>query len=105
MVSPNTISIHTPTKGVTGQYMDMESRIKYFNPHSHEGSDEYIAKKSDSSQGISIHTPTKGVTNPKGAPGRDQENFNPHSHEGSDVDAPADGGMVKIFQSTLPRRE
>ena len=33
------------------------------------------------------------------------DSFNPRSHEGSDVDAPADGGMVKMFQSTLPRRE
>ncbi len=55
------ISIHTPTKGVT---FDMPLLCLYaynFNPHSHEGSD-YLRSLLKYSNRISIHTPTKGVT-------------------------------------------
>ena len=75
------ISIHTPTKGVTAQYTDTECKIRYFNPHSHEGSDLLSSKKRHVSR-ISIHTPTKGVTNTL------PTQTTKHS-----------------FQSTLPRRE
>ena len=55
------ISIHTPTKGVTGFKSGLNELLGDFNPHSHEGSDtmaEYLAVSAQ----ISIHTPTKGVT-------------------------------------------
>ena len=56
------ISIHTPTKGVTKDREIEPPQVHDFNPHSHEGSDydqqEYINSFAD----ISIHTPTKGVT-------------------------------------------
>ena len=80
---------------------------KYFNPHSHEGSDLRIPLKSVCKLYISIHTPTKGVTNsPKGISAGETISihtptkgvtrsasvcsfipsyFNPHSHEGSDL--------------------
>ena len=58
---PLSISIHTPTKGVTG-FKPCHCKIgKYFNPHSHEGSD--YAK----------YVEISGACD-----------FNPHSHEGSD---------------------
>ena len=77
------ISIHTPTKGVTDFQKKQYDTNKYFNPHSHEGSDAIKSTYDPMFTKISIHTPTKGVT--------------------------IDGKMqlhVKIkFQSTLPRRE
>ena len=103
--SRSAISIHTPTKGATGQlYPGLLSSLfqstlpqrerrfcsvsspltSNFNPHSHKGSDE-LAEHTKAWKGhISIHTPTKGATltgvlyfNKKG-------DFNPHSHKGSD---------------------
>ena len=55
------ISIHTPTKGATRQIQKTANSIKHFNPHSHEGSDQFATLYISSVQ-----------------------NFNPHSHEGSD---------------------
>ena len=39
------ISIHTPTKGVTSSGMMSSVLRAYFNPHSHEGSDDYRRQK------------------------------------------------------------
>ena len=55
---------------------------KYFNPRSHEGSDATWVLMRQAKQ-----------------------NFNPRSHEGSDFILPAFLGLLRIFQSTLPRRE
>ena len=55
------ISIHTPTKGVTGGSQAQGEQSK-----------------------ISIHTPTKGVTKTNRKRPIANGNFNPHSHEGSD---------------------
>ena len=57
------ISIHTPTKGVTALICTPSSTYKNFNPHSHEGSDVFVASAGSLPNIISIHTPTKGVTN------------------------------------------
>ena len=56
-----TISIHTPTQGVTMRIGSFERWQKHFNPHSHAGSDDnmFFKKKKEM---ISIHTPTQGVT-------------------------------------------
>ena len=55
------ISIHTPAKGVTTIVGRLETVLRYFNPHSREGSDFFgIGYKSR------------------------WHNFNPHSREGSD---------------------
>ena len=121
------ISIHTPTRGVTVVNSNLEmqvvfqstlpqgewhlfriapSRIKYFNPHSHKGSDLIWSSVIDIGQ-ISIHTPTRGVTSynlcglyfplfqstlPQGEWRRHSKQckstfdyFNPHSHKGSDI--------------------
>ncbi len=56
-----TISIHTPTQGVTLDWVTGRRDTLYFNPHSHAGSDENIATEDDV-RTISIHTPTQGVT-------------------------------------------
>ena len=80
-------------------------QVRYFNPHSHEGSDQKCSKEvpivknfnphshegSDISfwtfcifSEISIHTPTKGATVKFHVVNVNMHNFNPHSHEGSD---------------------
>ena len=97
------ISIHAPAKGATSDASSGAIGRCYFNPRSREGSDQAAAKES-----------------------RGGGNFNPRSREGSDVGrcnlerltaisihAPAKGATyfdylkvsVRIFQSTLPRRE
>ena len=77
------ISIHTPTKGVTFQILKTVYSACYFNPHSHEGSDDNLIELQNTII-ISIHTPTKGVTYIDRAELAKTKNFNPHSHEGSD---------------------
>ena len=64
------ISIHTPTKGVTDFQKKQYDTNKYFNPHSHEGSDLSSVSFCNEIQ-----------------------NFNPHSHEGSDASI---GGKISI---------
>ena len=39
------ISIHTPTRGVTWKACWLTYCLKYFNPHSHKGSDSNISQK------------------------------------------------------------
>ncbi len=79
-----TISIHTPTRGVTSENESgrpnpftnfnphshkgsdfngcvLISHCEYFNPHSHKGSDD-ITFTAYAHITISIHTPTRGVT-------------------------------------------
>ena len=56
--------------------------MRYFNPHSHEGSDRFISECGDTDY-----------------------DFNPHSHEGSDGYLNTNMKEVTVFQSTLPRRE
>ena len=55
------ISIHTPTKGATVKTGKTCRWNSYFNPHSHEGSDD-LADHFVAVMVISIHTPTKGAT-------------------------------------------
>ena len=61
-IKSGTISIHTPTKGVTLEQLLLVHRDK-----------------------ISIHTPTKGVTYTVFPCACNILYFNPHSHEGSDT--------------------
>ena len=56
------ISIHTPTKGATVNAKSSLYNLRYFNPHSHEGSDVAYISFSTAFNLISIHTPTKGAT-------------------------------------------
>ena len=98
------ISIHTPTKGATGDKQELYEDVykfqstlprrerpcnrfatfflQYFNPHSHEGSDRHTLQDD-----------------------KLRQNFNPHSHEGSDSVASMSFASFPVFQSTLPRRE
>ena len=75
------ISIHAPTKGATIISFVLQILVSYFNPRSHEGSDQCV-DDSWRIDLISIHAPTKGATSP----------FLSHND-------------AVLFQSTLPRRE
>ena len=122
-----TISIHTPTRGVTQTQRALQQRHIYFNPHSHKGSD-YISfalllkffyfnphshKGSDittfptchSHIFISIHTPTRGVTISVMMSPSVFFDFNPHSHKGSDHQLLYSILLFEVFQSTLPQGE
>ena len=125
------ISIHAPAKGATlhlyrssnpqhifqstlprrerrAYINSCGSRLRNFNPRSHEGSDPRAASAQTLLTEISIHAPTKGATdhleqvvdnlhfNPRSHEGSDitysialiqRMNFNPRSHEGSDAEA------------------
>ena len=78
------ISIHTPTKGVTGSINQESQSAAYFNPHSHKGSDDYSASATDIDTDFNPHSH-------KGSDGSSLWilpdvflDFNPHSHKGSD---------------------
>ena len=77
------VSIHTPTKGVTGEGDDGAAYRKCFNPHTHEGCDFLV---------LFLHVVRKGF-NPHTHEGCDpgaayrlpcRNRFNPHTHEGCD---------------------
>ena len=118
------ISIHTPTRGVTrfllanasflifqstlprGEWHRMGKRkslFKYFNPHSHEGSDLWGTLQANN-KNISIHTPTRGVTYLRRLADA-FEQFQSTLPRGEwhmrDVRSP----RKNVFQSTLPRGE
>ena len=54
---------------------------------------------------ISIHAPAKGATRYRASPVRSHGHFNPRSREGSDNKIKQLTADLKLFQSTLPRRE
>ena len=78
---------------------------RYFNPHSHEGSDVTPYTVFNILIKISIHTPTKGATQDPHQLLFQSQYFNPHSHEGSDISCFHKIFHDRSFQSTLPRRE
>ena len=80
---PDLISIHTPTRGVTVAFVILQACDENFNPHSHKGSDRQQLQK-ELQYTISIHTPTRGVTIQHSISDKCIRNFNPHSHKGSD---------------------
>ena len=75
------ISIHAPTKGATLPAYPSNWCHPYFNPRSHEGSDQ--------NNMTMFRCPIY---------------FNPRSHEGSDLSL-LSSQIGQLFQSTLPRRE
>ena len=98
----------------------------YFNPRSHERSDNFQFSGNQSPDCISIHAPTRGATKRCWIECWCYSNFNPRSHERSDstatayldspsisIHAPTRGATPKSsynlsfqsFQSTLPREE
>ena len=98
------ISIHTPTRGVTSFSAIMFCITKYFNPHSHKGSDTASMEQLLMIV-ISIHTPTRGVTKNKNVKCKSSVYFNPHSHKGSDKPSRSFTSSYVLFQSTLPQGE
>ena len=98
------ISIHTPTQGVT---FGTEISVNY-NPISIHTPTQGVTQRTPlvvAMSQISIHTPTQGVTFRIRNSLQDIWDFNPHSHAGSDSYFYYTTKLIKIFQSTLPRRE
>ena len=119
------ISIHTPTRGVTGTGADPRPGARDFNPHSHEGSDIFYFSLYIQFCDFNPHS-HEGSDPEHGSVAWWEYNFNPHSHEGSDqrgyyvdkssvisIHTPTRGVTAKTgldnadtaFQSTLPRGE
>ena len=69
--------------------------ISYFNPRSHEGSDE-CDEFMNQQFIISIHAPTRGATQTDRIRDRQSYNFNPRSHEGSDYNVQLYAAAVTI---------
>ena len=118
------ISIHAPTRGATKtrnkltvdgifqSTLPREERrcnyfsadgSKYFNPRSHERSDEYVCSFTKKLL-ISIHAPTRGATHPPAhAPCRHQISI--HAPTRGATKLISSSYCLMIFQSTLPREE
>ena len=77
---------------------------RYFNPRSHERSDDKVRRPSFSSF-ISIHAPTRGATQVRQSSPLPFPYFNPRSHERSDQIQALPNLSGMRFQSTLPREE
>ena len=77
------VSIHTPTKGVTGNnpVSPTPEQVSIHTPT--KGVTEYKTSF-DRYNGVSIHTPTKGVTKSLPPVSGLLVCFNPHTHEGCD---------------------
>ena len=119
------ISIHAPTRGATSARRPESYRLLYFNPRSHEGSDQYCniafhpvtqfqstlprgeRLHSDCNLAIqlliSIHAPTRGATTYKPVCYWSKYYFNPRSHEGSDSATPPTP-LYRIISIHAPTR-
>ena len=121
----NTVSIHTPTKGVTPFALPLQGVRLCFNPHTHEGCDKVFMSASSTIASFNPHT-HEGCDTSSLETSFSASSFNPHTHEGcdiSDLAAFSSGLCVSIhtptkgvtccdltifdnamFQSTHPRR-
>ena len=86
-IEPNSISIHTPTKGVTMTNWRVVYPVTIISIHTPTKGVTRAQEDKELTEDISIHTPTKGVTLYIISVSLESINFNPHSHEGSDRDA------------------
>ena len=77
----------------------------YFNPRSHERSDDILMGCNLCFSIISIHAPTRGATVPEVPRTSASYHFNPRSHERSDSCSITGLSSLLSFQSTLPREE
>ena len=77
------VSIHTPTKGVTSGMNLIMASIWSFNPHTHEGCDPHLSDGQRSKCCFNPHT-HEGCDLPSLAVARRMSSFNPHTHEGCD---------------------
>ena len=73
------VSIHTPTWGVTGIVLCSKGLGAFQSTHLHE---VWLVRETTISKAfkVSIHTPTWGVTNTQIIPGKNQKSFNPHTY-------------------------
>ena len=120
------ISIHAPTRGATLSSDISTSLLEYFNPRSHEGSDDSKGRwsrwqkifQSTLPRGERLHCSAIAFAipdfNPRSHEGSDlflyskrslRIYFNPRSHEGSDTSLQVHCTPLTPFQSTLPRGE
>ena len=118
------VSIHTPTKGVTGHTGQRSDRNRCFNPHTHEGCDCVGGGAEPGGICFNPHT-HEGCDAIAKTPNFGFACFNPHTHEGCDlslihisdelnvsIHTPTNGYTIyhhkiqrkKQFQSTHPRR-
>ena len=79
----SSISIHTPTRGVTRAGIFKSFSHSDFNPHSHEGSDKEIMRLQILFDDFNPHS-HEGSDSPHKQAVLICADFNPHSHEGSD---------------------
>ena len=77
------VSIHTPTKGVTHQE-DVDYNLLRVSIHTPTKGVTYLFVILRLTSVVSIHTPTKGVTMSARFFLAAQISFNPHTHEGCD---------------------
>ena len=77
------VSIHTPTKGVTLLIRYSTKRIQSFNPHTHEGCDLNLLIFLQSSSSFNPHT-HEGCDKTCCTHISSLSSFNPHTHEGCD---------------------
>ena len=78
------VSIHTPTKGVTGWSWVMSMSLLCFNPHTHEGCDLFRVKGITRLFCFNPHT-HEGCDVHIGRKKTGCRSFNPHTHEGCDA--------------------
>ena len=83
--------------------MDMEYKIKYFNPHSHEGSDYFISYTHNACDNFNPHSHEGSDIHAKEII-RDRANFNPHSHEGSDGATVTGGSQAQGISIHTPTK-
>ena len=84
IVVDSSISIHTPTQGVTTFRKQIHVKISISIHTPTQGVTEKLCDVRKC-KGISIHTPTQGVTSFLKASSVSMLYFNPHSHTGSDA--------------------
>ena len=105
VLQTSNISIHAPAKGATSPCIIWRCFLCDFNPRSREGSDGFR----------DVIDAQNADFNPRSREGSDSCrmrscgaagcNFNPRSREGSDSVTSAFPPFLRLFQSTLPRRE
>ena len=78
------VSIHTPTQGVTISPHSRRPTGRSFNPHTHAGCDPGTGYLACRIPAVSIHTPTQGVTKFVFYFFMCHNCFNPHTHAGCD---------------------
>ena len=103
LILVQTVSIHTPTKGVTQYLIPCTYRAISFNPHTHEGCDAPSNIAAWETPFVSIHTPTKGVTSCSD-PSDGRCTVSIHTPTKGVTPLRLNSSASSRFQSTHPRR-